>query len=84
MAQEVVEIERALLALPPHDRAAVVHAALISLDGGAADDSQDDLDTAWREEVGDRLDEVLEGKVELGSFEATRARFTAKYPTTPR
>lgn len=80
MAQEVVEVERALLALPPHDRAAVVHAALISLDGGAAEDSQGEIDSAWREEVGGRLDQVLEGKVELGSFEATRARFVAKYP----
>lgn len=80
MAQEVVDVERALLALPPHDRAAVVHAALISLDGGAAEDSQDDIDTAWREEAGSRLEDVLEGRVELGSFEATRARFAAKYP----
>jgi hypothetical protein len=84
MAQEVVDVERALLALPPHDRAAVVHAALISLDGGAAEDSQDDIDTAWREEAGSRLEDVLEGRVELGSFEATRARFAAKYPATPR
>ncbi|MGC3994854.1 MAG: addiction module protein [Propionicimonas sp.] len=80
MAQEVVDVERALLALPPHDRAAVVHAALISLDGGASDDSQDDIDTAWREEVAGRLADALEGGAELGSFEATRARFAAKYP----
>ena len=84
MAQEVIEVERALLALPPHERAAVVHAALISLDGGANEDSQDELDAAWREEAGSRLDEVLDGSVELGSFEATRARFAAKYPASPQ
>lgn len=79
MAQEVVEVERALLALPPQDRAAVVHAALVSLDGGAAEDSQGEIDAAWRDEVAGRLDEVLNGTLELGSFEATRARFLAKY-----
>jgi len=84
MAQEVTAVERALLALPPRDRAAVVHAALISLDGDAVEDSQDEIDAAWVEEVGSRLDDVLEGKVELGSFEATRARFAEKYPVPPQ
>ena len=80
MTQEAAEVERALLALPPRDRAAVVHAALISLDGDVAEDSQDQIDTAWRDEVSSRLDEVLDGKVELGTFETTQARFAAKYP----
>lgn len=80
MARGAVEVERALLALPPRERAAVVHAALISLDGGASEDSQDELDAAWRDEVGSRLDDVLAGGVELGSFGATYARFVEKYP----
>ena len=59
----------------------MVHGGLISLDGGAAEDSQDEIDAAWRDEVADRLDEVLNGTLELGSFEATGARFVAKYPS---
>lgn len=44
------------------------------------EESRHEIGTAWREEVADRLDDVLEGEVEVGSFEATRARFAAKYP----
>ncbi len=80
LARGAVEVERALLALPPSERAAVVHAALISLGGGASEDSQDELDAAWRDEVSSRLDDVVAGGVELGSFEATHARFAEKYP----
>ena len=81
MAQEVVDVERALLALPPQERAAVVPAALISFDGGAAGDSQDEIDVAWRDEVAGRLAEAVQGTVALGSFEATRAEFAARYPS---
>ena len=55
MAPEVAEVERALLALTPEERAAVIQRGLLSLDGGSADASQDDIDTAWRSEIGDRL-----------------------------
>jgi hypothetical protein len=82
MAPEVAEVERALLALAPEERAAVIHTGLLSLDGGSANASQDDIDEAWRGEIGNRLDDILQGKVELGSFEATRAKFAAKYPTS--
>ena len=84
MAPEVAEVERALLALTPEERAAVIHRGLLSFDGGSADASQDDIDTAWRSEIGDRLEDVLHGRVELGSFEATRAKFAAKYPVPTR
>jgi len=84
MASEVAEVERALLALAPDERAAVIHTGLLSLDGGSADAPQDDIDDAWRGEVGNRLDDVLQGRVELGSFEATRAKFAAKYPASAR
>jgi len=84
MASEVAEVERALLALAPDERAAVIHTGLLSLDGGSADAPQDDIDDAWRGEVGSRLDDVLQGRVELGSFEATRAKFAAKYPASAR
>lgn len=84
MAPEVAEVERALLALAPEERAAVIHTGLLSLDSAPTDVSQDDIDAAWRIEVGGRLDDVIEGRVELGSFEATRARFAATYPAPAR
>jgi len=84
MAPEVAEVERALLALAPEQRAAVIRTGLLSLDGGSASASQDDVDDAWRGEIGNRLDDVLQGRVELGSFEATRAKFAAKYPVSDR
>lgn len=84
MAPEVAEVERALLALAPEERAVVIHTGLLSLDGAPAEVCQDDIDAAWRTEVGGRLDDVIEGRVELGSFEATRARFVATYPAPAR
>ena len=84
MAPEVAEVERALLALAPEERAAVIHTGLLSLDGGGADATQDDIDDAWRGEIGNRLDDVLQGRVELGSFEAPRAKFAARYPASTR
>ena len=84
MAPEAAEVERALLALAPEERAAVIHPGLLSLDGGSANTSQDDIDDAWRGEIGNRLDDVLQDRVELGSFEATRAKFAAKYPASAR
>ncbi|MEO9015750.1 MAG: addiction module protein [Terrimesophilobacter sp.] len=84
MAPEAAEVERALLALAPEERAAVIHTGLLSLDGGSVDESPDDIDDAWRGEIGNRLDDVLQGRVELGSFEVTRAKFAAKYPASAR
>lgn len=80
MASKVAEVERALLALSEHDRAAVIHTGLLSLDGGLGPVEQGEVDAAWRDEIGTRLDDVLNGQVELGTFEQTYARFTAKYP----
>jgi len=84
MALDVTEVERALLALAPQERAAVIHTGLLSLDGGSTDASQDEIDDAWRGEIGNRLDDVLKGRAELGSFEATRAKFAAEYPASTR
>lgn len=84
MAPEVAEVEQARLALAPEERAAVIHTGLLSLDGGSAKASQDDVDDAWRGEIGNRLDAILQGRVELGSFEATRAKFATRYPTSTR
>ena len=82
MAQEVAEVERALLALSEHDRAAVIHTGLLSLDGGLDPIDQAEVDMAWRHEIGARLDEVLAGRAELGTFEQTYARFAAGHPAS--
>ncbi len=84
MAPKVAEVERALLALAPEERAAVIRSGLLSLDGGSAEAPQDNIDDAWRGEIGSRLDDVLQGRAELGSFETTRAKFAAKYPASTR
>lgn len=80
MAPDIAEVERALLALAPAERAAVIRTGLLSLDGGIAEAPQEEIDSARRDEIADRLNEVLQGRVELGSFEATRARFATEYP----
>ncbi|RNI23827.1 addiction module protein [Flexivirga caeni] len=82
MALGVAEVERALLALSPDERAAVIHAGLLSLHDGPTEVSPTDADAAWYAEVDRRLNEVLGGRVKLGSFESTRARFAAKYPAS--
>jgi len=84
MAQDIAEVERALLALAPEERAAVIHSGLLSLDGGSSDGDQDQIDDLWHGEIGTRLDDILQGNVAFGSFEATRAEFAAKYPTSAR
>lgn len=80
MASEVAEVERALLALAPKERAAVIHMGVLSLDGVSTEVPQVEVDAAWRTEISSRLEDVIEGRVELGSFEATRARFATTYP----
>jgi len=80
MASRAAEVGRALLALSKDDRGAVIHAGLLSLDGGLGPVDQGEGEVAWRDEIGGRLDDVLNGRVELGTFEQTHARFAAKYP----
>lgn len=67
---------RAGLELDLDERAVVAHRLLESLD---AEDhiTHTEVDADWREEIGSRLDEILEGKVELVSFEQTRAKARA-------
>lgn len=64
MAPEVAEVERALLALAPHERAAVIERGLLSLD--AVDDTdQADIDEAWRAEIDRRVGEYVGGESNL-------------------
>lgn len=81
MALEVAEVERALLALPPQERAAVIHQGLLSLDGAGQDDTADadqaEVDAAWRAEFRRRIDEVESGAVTLVSGDESEARVRA-------
>jgi hypothetical protein len=80
MAMGMAVVEEALLALAPDERAAVIHTGLLSLDGDDVVENQAEVDAAWRDEIASRLDDVLGGGVALGTFESTRARFSAMYP----
>ena len=84
MATDVRAVERALLALPPEERAAVIHAGLLSLDGDDGGATDAELDATWRTEIDNRLEDVLHERVTLGTFESTRQRFAAEYPSTAR
>lgn len=75
MAPEVAEVERALLALSPHDRAAVIHSGLLSLyDGGGVEADKAEVDAAWRAELRRRIDDINSGKIALVSGEESEAR----------
>lgn len=66
MNAHVLEVERALLALGPHERAAVIHHGLQSLeDENGIDQDQAEVDAAWRSELRQRIGDIENGKVEL-------------------
>jgi len=78
MAPDVAEVERALLALTPEDRAEVIHRGLLSLDlESGADVDPAAVEGAWRDEIGNRVDEILNGKVELVDADEHYARLRA-------
>ncbi|MCL2848985.1 MAG: addiction module protein [Micrococcales bacterium] len=77
MAPEVAEVERALLALAPRDRAAVVHHALLSLDSEEAEIDQGAVDAARRDELCRRIEDIESGRVTLVSGEESKARVRA-------
>lgn len=75
MAPDVADVERALLALAPDDRAEVIHRGLLSLDReSGTDNDAAALDAAWRDEVENRVDEILNGRVELVDADEHYAR----------
>ena len=73
MALKGDEVYEAGLELDLDDRAVVAHRLLASLhpDGGA---EQSEVDPVWRAEIGSRVDDIVNGKVELGSFDETRVK----------
>jgi putative addiction module component (TIGR02574 family) len=78
MSMSVADVERALLALDQHDRAAVIHRGLQSLDSDTSDVDQDAVDAAWRDELRRRVDEIESGKVELLDLDEVHAQIRAE------
>jgi hypothetical protein len=76
MALKADEVYEAGLRLDLDERTVVAHRLLASLHPEDSAD-QSEVDASWHEEIGSRVDEILNGKVELGSFEETRAKARA-------
>lgn len=76
MALKADEVYEAGLELDLDERTVVAHRLLASLHP-EEDADQLAVDAVWREEIGSRVDAILNGKVELGSFEETRAKARA-------
>lgn len=74
MSMNVEEVEQALLALDEHDRVAVIHRGLRSLDTEDANVDQAEVDAAWRSELRRRIDDVESGKVELVDVDESHAQ----------
>ena len=73
MALKADEVYEAGLELSRAERAVVAHRLLASLHPEQGAD-QREVDQVWQAEFGTRVDDILNGKVQLGSFEETRAK----------
>lgn len=74
MSMTVSDVERALLALDQHDRAAVIRHGLLSLDTDDSTVDQAKVDAAWRAELRRRLDDIDSGKAELLNVDESHAQ----------
>ncbi|GEP28332.1 hypothetical protein E3O11_16895 [Cryobacterium levicorallinum] len=72
MALKADEVYEAGLDLSRAERAVVAHRLLASLHPEQGAD-QREVDQVWQAEIGSRVDDILNGNVELGNFEETRA-----------
>lgn len=77
MAPDIAQVEQALLALAPDDRAAVIERGLLSLDD-VDDTEQVDIDAAWLAEVNRRVDEYVSGDTKLVDADEHFAQIRAK------
>jgi hypothetical protein len=73
MALKANEVYEAGLELDLDERTVVAHRLLASVHPEESAD-QSRVDASWRDEIGARVDDIVNGKVELGSFEETRAK----------
>lgn len=80
MGLDTAEVERALLALAPEERAEVIREGLRSLDDEREDTPSNTVDDAWHSELERRVNDIVEGRVALGTFEATRTEFVDRHP----
>jgi putative addiction module component (TIGR02574 family) len=74
MKQDVAEILKMALELPPEARAAIAGSLLDSLDQTIDDDAE----SAWEDEVALRLKELDEGKVKLVPWAEARRQIVGK------
>lgn len=82
MVLKADEVYRAGLELDLDERTVVAHRLLASLH--PEDEAfPSEIDAAWREEVGSRVDDILNGNVELVSSEQSRARVKAVLTESP-
>ncbi|GAA2045721.1 hypothetical protein GCM10009720_28200 [Yaniella flava] len=78
MSANSSEVERALLALDRHDRAAVIQRGLHSLDTDAEDNvGQENVDAAWLIEIQRRIDDISSGGTELLDVEDSHRKIRA-------
>ena len=77
MSMNVAEVEQAMLALGRRDLAALIHRGIQVLDHGDTDTPQNEIDAAWRDELGKRIDDIQSGKVETVSLDESFARARA-------
>lgn len=80
MGLGIAEVERALLALAPEARAEVIRRGLQSLDEERDPAAEVVAQDEWRKEISRRVDDVVEARVELGTFAATKAEFERRHP----
>lgn len=71
------EVYRAGLELGLDERAVVAHRLLASLHTDAEGAPQPEADDAWLDEIGTRVDDILNGGVETSTFAQTRAKARA-------
>jgi putative addiction module component (TIGR02574 family) len=74
MKQDVAEILKKALELPPEARAAIAGSLLDSLDQTVDEDAE----SAWEQEVLMRLKEIDEGKVNMVPWSEARRRISGK------
>ncbi len=77
MSMNVADVERAMLALDRRDLAAVIHRGLQALDHNT-DEPHEEIDAAWRDELGKRIDDIQSGKVDSVPAEDVFAHIRAK------
>jgi putative addiction module component (TIGR02574 family) len=68
MSRDAAEVLRDALALPPEARAALIGPLVDSLDP----EVDDNVEEAWREEIGHRLQEINSGAAALVPWEEAR------------